>query len=162
MTKETVGKKSSELLFKAQEQDLGHSADDQMQEQLRDYERNVQLAMGEGKKKYHGVFYVVVLTKKERLMQNVIRNYFFSRQTCPTPEWDQAVYRYDPQAKDVEFLWVIPARDVCQQLKDNALNIDKEERQLLEFVMAFDDGRLLDIAKKLNGEKKDSPILETA
>lgn len=162
MAKDTVGKISSDLLLKSRDEDLKHSPHEQMQEQLKDYEHNVELAVKEGKKKYSHDFYVVVLTKKERLMQNVIRNYFFVRATCPTPEWDQTVYKYTFNGDGLEFMWVIPAHDVCQNLKDNALTIDKEERELLEFVMAFDDGRLLEIAKKLNGEKKDSLILETA
>ena len=30
-----------------------------------------------------GDFYVVVLVKKERLLQNIIRNYFLYRKSCP-------------------------------------------------------------------------------
>lgn len=157
MTRETVGKVATDLLLKAGNDD--HSVDEQMSEQLKDYEQNVQQAIKEGLKEYKNSFYVVVLTKKERIMANVLRNYFFTRSTCPTPEWDQAVYRYHPASGDVEFLWVLPAKDICNYLIENALTIDKSERELLDFVLSFTNGSLLRLAKKLNGEMDESPLL---
>lgn len=161
MARQTIGYKSRDLILRAQE-DPGtnaHSAEEQMREQLKDYEENVEVALKEGKKKFPGDFYIVVLTKKERLMKNVIRNYFFSRATCPTPEWDQAVYRYTVQTGTLQFLWVIPSKDTCIYLKDRALDLDKEERPLLNFVLAFEDGDLFQMAKTLNGEEEKSPLL---
>lgn len=157
MTRETVGKVSLDLLMKNYSND--HSAEEQMREQLKDYEKNVEITFNIGKKKYIGDFYVVVLTKKERIMKNVLRSYYFSRKSCPTPEWDQAVYRFDYKRNDLVFLWVIPSRDTCQNLRNNALETLKSERQLLNFVFAFDEGTLLDIAKGLNKEMDDSPLL---
>ena len=92
MVKDTVGKISRDLLLKEDKND--HSVIEQMQEQLSDYETNVAQAVAEGKRIYSGTFYLVVITKKEPLMQNVLRNYFFHRETCPTPDYDQATYRY--------------------------------------------------------------------
>lgn len=157
MTRDTVGKVSLDLLMKNYSND--HSAEEQMREQLKDYEKNVEIALNDGKKKYIGDFYVVVLTKKERIMKNVLRSYYFSRKSCPTPEWDQAVYHFDYKKNDLVFLWVIPSRDTCQNLKNNALETPESERQLLNFVFAFDDGTLLGIAKRLNKEMDDLPLL---
>lgn len=150
MTKETVGKVSLDLMQGAK--DALHTPQDQMEAQLQDYEKNVYEALARGKKDHAGTFYIVVLTKKERLMQNVIRNYFLTRESCPTPEWDQTVYQVRMPQEEIVFLWTIPARDICQQLKDEALDLDPVDRELLEFVMAFDDRRLDALAKRLNGE----------
>lgn len=150
MSKETVGKVARDLMLK--EQDNTHSATDQMREQLEHYEENIYEAIERGKKQHEGDFFVVVLTKKERLMHNVLRNYFFTRISCPTPEWDQVVYRFDRAGEFLEFLWTIPARDICEYLKDNALNVSDDDRELLEFVMAYDDGTLLALSKQMNGE----------
>lgn len=124
------------------------------------YVRELETTVHEGFKQYTDSFYVVVITKKEPLMPNVLRNYFFSRQSCPTPDYDQTVYRYDHQTDTLDFLWVIPSKDTCILFKQNALEIDPQERQLLKFVLDFADGTLFTLAKKLNSECANSPLLE--
>ena len=161
MARLTVGHQARDLILRANA-DPGsntHSVEEQMKEQLKDYEFNVEMAVKDGKSKFNEDFYVIVLTKKERLMENVIRNYFLTRSTCPTPEWDQAVYRYTVPTDSLKFLWVIPSKDACAYLKDQALSIDKEERPLLNFVLAFEDDSLFRMAKTMNGEEDFSPLL---
>ena len=155
--RDTVGKISSELIQQSHNYD--HTANEQMQEQLKDYDKNVDICFKRSKKDFEGDFYIVVLTKKERLMQNVIRNYFAGRESCPTPEYDQVVYKYNKKNDYLEFLWVVPAKDICTLMIQNALNLPSEQKMLLEFVMDFVDGQLLKKAKMLNGEKVDSPLL---
>ena len=113
-----------------------------------------------GRKELGSDFYVVVITKKERLMPNVIRNYFSFRRSCPTPTYDQAVYHCEKGSDGLRFMWVIPARDICYELVNDALTIPDEHRDLLKFVLDYNDGTLLRIAKERNGECKDSPLLE--
>jgi len=155
--RETVGKISTDLL--AQSHQYSHSAGEQASEQLKDFEKNINECIERCKKDYVGDFYVVVTTKKERLMQNVIRNFFMGRKSCPTPEYDQTVYRYNRSAGHIEFLWVVPAKDICSYMITDALNLPFEQKDLLEHVMNFTDGTLLRLAKKLNGEADDSPLL---
>lgn len=150
MSRKTVGAISSELIMGMS--DDTHSAHDQSAEHLREYEHNVELAVEAGKKKHDGDFFVVVLTKKERLMRNVLRFYYFSRQTCPSPEWDQTVYHYHIGSDHIEYLWTVPSKDTCQYLKDFALELPPDEHELLRYVFDFDDGTLLNKAKQLNGE----------
>ena len=87
---------------------------------------------------YDGNFFVVVITKKEPTMKNVLRNYFFARQSCPTPDYDQAVYWYHEEAGTLEYLWCIPDRETAMILKDNALRVVPEERGLLQHVLNLD------------------------
>lgn len=155
--KDTVGKLSLDLQKTAHE--YNHSAEEQMREQLSDYENHINQCIDRCKQEYDGDFYIVVLTKKERLLKNVIRNYFMGRKSCPTPEYDQAVYRFNRLQGTVEFMWVVPAKDICQHMIENALELPKEERALLEFVIDFTDGTLLRRAKALNHEADDSNIL---
>lgn len=155
--RKNVGAHSLELLQKIET--IDHTPTEQMREQLTDYESNMEQCVDRCKKDYIGDFYIVVLTKKERLMYNVIRNYFMGRQTCPTPEYDQSVYKFNRKSDAIEFLWVVPAKDICTHMITNALNIPIEQRELLEFVLDFTDGTLMRLAKKLNGEKDDSPLL---
>jgi hypothetical protein len=153
MTRQTVGKLSSDLLLKNSEE--VHVLD-QTNEQLTDYEKNLFETVDTCLTKYFGNFYIVVLTKKERLMQNVIRNYFLGRKTCPTPEYDQVVYTYDRPSDSLDFLWVVPSKDTCELFKNNMLRIDHKEKELLGYVLDFYDGTLLNKSKKLNGEKQDT------
>ncbi len=157
MTRDTVGKISAELI---QKEAPTRDPIELQREMHKDYIAHIHDAIFRGKQDFSGDFFVVVLTKKERLMQNVIRNYFLARSSCPTPEWDQTVYRYKRADDLLEFLWVIPSKDTCQLFKENALQITPEEKELLRFVMDFTDGTLLKLAKRLNKEKTNTPELE--
>ena len=157
MNRETVGKISSDLIQKEPET---RSPIEQMQENLTDYDRNIHQAIDTGKKAFFNDFYIVVITKKEPLMPNVIRNYFLTRLTCPTPDYDQTVYRYYRKDDLFAFLWVIPSTDACIYLKNNALHVKESERDLLNFVLEFADGSLFKLSKKLNEEKEESSEIE--
>jgi len=155
--KKTVGAHSLELSKK----DPGtHSAIDQMREQLKDYEKNIHECVQSHLGKFEDDFYVICLTKKERLMQNVLRGYFFARQSCPTPDYDQSVYKYHRADAKLEFLWVVPCDDVVNYMKNNPTLVDTDKYGLLDFVLKFADGSLLRLSKKLNNEKKDSNIID--
>lgn len=156
----TVGSHSYELQQKSH--DIDHSPNEQMAEQLKDYDKNMEECVARSKKDFDGDFYVVVITKKERLMQNVIRNFFTGRKSCPTPEYDQSVYTYDRKLGHIKLLWVVPSKDTCFYMIQNALTLPSDQRVLLEFVMDFADNTLLRKAKELNGEKDDSPLLINA
>lgn len=148
--KKTVGQISKDL----REKDIlpSHSANDQMQESLTDYDSNIYECIQRGLKDYADDFYIVVVTKKERLMPNVLRNYFLIRLSCPTPTYDQVLYKYDRSEERIEFIWVIPSAHACQELLNNALNIDQSQKELLSFVIDFVDGTLDRKAMILNGE----------
>ena len=150
MTRDTVGKISSKLLLNAH--DDSHSAEEQMRESLTDFEKNMEISIQRFKKMFAQDFYIIVLTKKERLMMNVLRNYFTGRLSCPTPEYDQAVYKYTLKKDHLEFLWVVPSKDACQMIKEYPLELPEEGHELRNFVLSFYDGTLLHKAKLLNGE----------
>lgn len=151
--KKTVGQAAVELQEKKPDT---RDPIELQREMQKDWEENLIEALNRGKKLFHDNFYVVIETKKERLLQNVIRNYFFARKSCPTPAYDQTVYRY-LNNDIVEFLWVIPSKDTCQLFKENALLIAPEEQELLQYVLLFEDGTLLQHAKKLNNEIEGVP-----
>jgi len=108
-----------------------------------------------GKSYYQGAYYVVVITKKEKIMQNVLRSYYFHRGTCPTPDYDQAVFRFDPSSESFQEIWVIPDQETCAVFYENALQIAPEEHQLRDYVIDFATGALFQKALKLNGEVKE-------
>lgn len=155
-TKKTVGQVSSELSQKAHE---SGSVVDKAREMQEDYMKNLLESVDRGCKDFIGDFFTVVVTKNEKLMPNVFRNYFFNAIACPTPTYDQTVFRYNREAGRIEYIWTIPSKDACIHLLKNAHLIHKDEQQLLEFVKKFADESLFTLAKRLNNEKEDSPEL---
>jgi len=157
MKRETVGKISQDLRQKKKET---LSPVELEREMHTEYDKNVFECIETYKKKFTKDFYVVVLTKNERLLSNVFRNFFMARHSCPTPNYDQVVYKYHSVTDNIELVWVIPSRDACFHLKENALSVISKEKELLKFVLDFADGTLFKLCKKLNKEKDFSPELD--
>ncbi len=147
--RETVGSLSLEAQNKPLETT---DCREQGKEMTKGYIDQLILTLEDAKKTLKDDFFIVVLTKKEPLMQNVIRNYFFYRSSCPTPDYDQAVYHYVKANDELNFLWIIPSKSFCIHLVENALTIDKEFKELLSFVLDFKDETLYKLSKKLNNE----------
>jgi predicted transcriptional regulator len=82
-------------------------------------------------------YYICVQTRAERLMVNVKRNMFYARKTRPRPEYDLALYYYDPKTEQLSFVWCIPDRETVDMLIENELVLPKDQRQLLDFCKAF-------------------------
>lgn len=166
MSKETIGKISSELLQKV---DTPIDPQEIQRAQEKEYLNNlvwcVKHALKEidcanienhdqcsAREALKGDFFVVALLKKEKLLENVLRNYFIATKDCPTPTYDQTVYRYNASKGEIEFLWVVPDRETALTLKENKDIVVPEERALLQFVLDFYNGKLLQLCKKLNKE----------
>jgi hypothetical protein len=104
------------------------------------------------KKNYDKTFYVVVLIRRERIMKKVLRNGFTFRKTCPTPNYDQHVYRFNPKTEELEFLWLVPSPEDCKTLYKNRHLLELKRNQLLPYAIDFIEGRLYRKMKELNGE----------
>lgn len=94
-----------------------------------------------GKPNFEGDFFVVVMVKKERLMENVIRRYFIPRQTLPTPDFDQTVWRIR-KSGDAEFIWCTPDHNTCQEIYHHPEKVPADEQWLYQMVKALMEGRL--------------------
>ena len=95
-------------------------------------------------------FYVCVQTRRERLLQNVIRSQFYTRVTRPIPQYDMALYHYDPTSEALSFVWCIPDKETVDYFAgywkpqdrgppvwiDGAIPYE-EERQLASFCVSF-------------------------
>ena len=149
MPKKTVGAAALELMQKAPDTRNPIELEKELQ---KDYIANLVECIETHKKDFDARFFVVVLTKNEKLMPNVFRSYFFPRSTCPTPDYDQTVYMYNPEFEQLEYIWTIPSKDACHYLKTNALQVVESERELLKFVLEFADGTLYNRCKELNNE----------
>ncbi len=154
--KKTVGQYSYELQQKGDEKinpiDLqqeihkGNTTEDS-------FENQVRIAVERGCSQFEGSFFVVVLFKKERLLKNVVRQYFFPRKSCPTPEYDQVVYKYFPKEEKLDFIWVIPDKQSVIDLALMGDDLPLEQRQLVQFARDFTSGELDKKCELLNQSK---------
>jgi len=120
----------------------------------KDYMTTLMEIAQKDKHKYEGSYYVVVLTKRERLVQRVIRNLFFTKQACPTPSYEQAVYMFNPETDTLEFLWIVPSRNICNIMYQQRHFVELQSDPLLPYVVDFIEGKLLLTAKRLNKEEE--------
>jgi hypothetical protein len=149
----TVGKIAVDLMQGPQENKDSIAQTDAM---LSDFDKNFYEAFDRGKAQFSGIFHVVVITKKERLLENVLRNYFLVRESCPTPDYDQTVYRCDQKRQIIDLLWTVPNIQACEMFRDRADSVPSEQKELLKCVLAFYDGTLLRRCKEFNKELKES------
>lgn len=130
MKKKSVYEESQERLAKADGQDVYDTTNeinkkylDEVQECIKNHSH------------FNEPFYIVVLYKIEKLMQNVIRRYYVGRLSLPTPSWSQDVWRYNPATGDLEFIWSLPEKSVAMWLVDRPHDIKDEHKQLKNFVV---------------------------
>ena len=155
-TRDTVGKISLDLMQKTPESTDPIELERAMQEKYID---ELIACVETHKKIFPANFFIIVITKNERLMPNVFRNYFFARLTCPTPDYDQSVFSYNKEHDVIEYVWTIPSQDACIHLKKHALEVHPSEKELLFCVLKFADGTLYKLAKSLNGEAETTPLI---
>ena len=149
--RETVGKISSDLIQKPLET---KDAIEQTNAMLENYPKDIEKCVFRGKNLYPGEdFFVVVIQKQERLMKNVIRSYFFPRRTCPTPNYDQIVYKYTLQNDQIDLIWVIPNREMSIDFVRNRELVPPQAMSLLKYILDFEDGSLTRRMKELNKEE---------
>ena len=166
--KQTIGSIASELLSKNDNHNLNPQEIQRAQEKeyldnlvwcVQHAQKKIDCSKIEGHDKckdrsaLEGDFFVAALLKKEKLLENVLRNYFVATKACPTPCYDQTVYRYDSVKGEIEFVWVVPDRETCLTFKENVTKIVPEEQGLLQYVLQFYDGSLYKKMKKFNGEE---------
>jgi hypothetical protein len=151
--RESVGKMSLDLQNKYMDKE-GEDYRDVRHEMTKDYEKKILEVVEDGIRVWDGDFYIVVLSKREKVMKNVLRNYMFHRNSCPTPNYDQIVYKYFKKDSRIDNVWVIPSKNKCAFMLDNMLEVPPEERDLLNFVIDFKEGELGKKCYELNDELK--------
>lgn len=150
MSDKTVGSIARDLMMR---EPYSRDPIELQREMQKDYLSHLDDAIKRGKQLFDHDFYVVIDTKAEKILPNVMRNYFYPRKTCPMPHPDQTVYYYHKNESDLEYLWTIPCMAACNELRANAHDVPKDQHELLSFVLGFFDGSLARKAKTLNNEK---------
>lgn len=138
--KETVGKISQDLLVKA---DPKQGIVDTERTINKDYfDQCKECVERKPHSEWTKPWFLIILNKKERLLTNVVRRYFFGRKSLPSPEYDQTVWHYFPSTGDMKFLWTLPDKETCHMIYNNRSEIPTSENKLAKFVIDFFDNRL--------------------
>ena len=150
--RDTVGKIAQELRSKTPETT---NVNEQGEWMTKDYLSNLyECVLTFTNKNPMTDFFIEVQTVKLRLLENVIRNYFIARISCPTPNYDQTVWQYKYKDEELFLIWTIPNREHCFKLLENAAIIDLSIRELTQNVVAFANGDLYQLSRKLNNEQE--------
>ena len=151
--REKVGKLSVDLLL-SKEQEQANSLDIEQEAHVKNDKFMTELhkCKDDGLNRWPKDFFIVHLVQRPAVYKNVIREYFFSRESCPTPDYDQSVWRYLRHDDVLEYLWTIPQKEICIEFKEHSLEIPQEQQWLLKIVLEFADGTLYKMARNLNGE----------
>jgi hypothetical protein len=100
-----------------------------------------------------------MLTKVERI-GNAVRTFVLARHSCPTPTYQQAVWKFNHESGTLEFMWSIPDKILYYYLLHNKTKLlaDKQYADTVKFVILMESGELLDWVKRENNEKIDAVI----
>ncbi len=140
--KKTVGAAALELMVKGDDR---QGVIDTQREMTKGYVDQLIICAQSGEIAYGRTnnFYVCVQTRRERLLQNVIRNQFYHRLTRPGPAYDLALYYYNPKDEDLRFIWCIPDKQTVEAMSEPGYMPPIEQQQLYGFVRGFLDGTLV-------------------
>lgn len=150
--RETVGQISAKL----HQQDHGkYNVRDVTEQQTRTFNDDLKQAAKDGiKQGFIGDFFIVVLQKTEKLVK-VTRTFFRARQSPPSPNYDQIVYKYHRTSGMFELLWTIPSRTACQFIMKNKGTLHHSLGNLVMDVIRFNNGTLYKWCRQLNNEIPD-------
>lgn len=149
---------------------------DIQQAQEQDYKKQLEFAVQHARKKVscegmpkhdkcgdniplEGDFYIEVISITDSILTNVIKNYFVPRKTCPTPCFDQTVYKFDSNREDIFYIWTVPDKEICYEFIHNPDKVHPKEKELAKMIFMYFNGELLRLAKKFNGEKDQPGIV---
>lgn len=126
-----------------------------------DYFRNLMIAKDDGKKIWpQRNFYILALTRIIKLAKDMPRIQWYKTQDCPHPSFSQTVFKYNYLDDSVDELWTLPSEEMANTMRYQVLDINPLERERYQDVRDYFDGTLLKLCKNLNGEQRDTNLLE--
>lgn len=153
---QTVGKIVYDLQ-KNYTDEVPHTVAERIEQGKHTYQEILENAFYAGKTRFDSDFYIELCVKSEKILWNVNPRWLPAlRYSCPTPMFNQSVFRYSKKDDYLEYLWTLPDIDACRYLTQNALMVDSNERELLNFVIEFNSGNLFKLMQKLNNETEET------
>ncbi len=106
-------------------------------------------------------FYVELLMHQEPVfaINNKITLKWLTKISCPTPTYDQTVFKYSWVDENLKEIWNVPGKDKCEFYKIHNSNEDipPNWRQQRDYALDFMSLKLDDKCRQLNNEEKGQP-----
>lgn len=121
--------------------------------------QKIQKVYEEGKKEYADNFYIVCLIRGERFSKGTtVRNQVFHQKDCPTPTYDQNVFKYDRSKNCLIYLWSVPDIAFTHWISKYYLYLPLDQQDLAYFCRAFLSGGLDRLCARENKEEYNPDI----
>lgn len=135
---ETVGKIAYDLL---ENPDKKQSVVETQQSMQTGYMDEIQTAaeraINESQYPDQDEFYVIAMRKRERHMVNVVRMFYYTRATRPTPAWDIDVWKVDQKKGDLFYCYSLPDIKTGHMMLESPQDFLPEDSDLVSFVHQF-------------------------
>lgn len=88
---------------------------------------------------------------KDRAVANYVKMLWVARTSCPDPFYNETVWKYEHADDSVSLLWSLPDPQACKDLLKYQGNAQGYEKVVVDFVVNYKNGTLLELANKENG-----------
>jgi len=161
---ELAGKSDKTVGQLAQEQDKNvkydtHCAQDQVDEELKDFMPEVFKCIKNGKKHFDGDFYIEVLLCMPGVIERHKKNIFAARPTCPRPFYDQTVFKYHSKDDRLEYMWTVPDKDLCELYRYHIGIVPDDEKELYDNIKKYFSGELAIREYKENNKEPEKQVI---
>ncbi len=112
------------------------------QEREKEIMKNMAQFVATKKDEIKGDFFVMLLSKKEKFLEQVIRDRLFALRACPTPNYGQSIWKYHFADDRLEFIWTVPPKEVVMFLKRYPIEMNDMCGDLIKNIFDFIDGTL--------------------
>ncbi len=104
--------------------------------------------------------FYLVLTMTNDPTTKEPKDFVIARRSCPTPGYNQNVFKYHYQSSELEYLWTIPKKNLYWHFwKHRQFYLQHYKwKKMCSFVCLMESGQMLEWCKKENGELKDAVI----
>lgn len=106
-----------------------------------------------------GDFYIISMLLHDEKLNYSIKNKFFATSACPTPMYDQSVYKFKRATQEIEYLWTVPDKLTVEIWSQDKTAMEPENLPLLDMILKFKSGELQRMSDELNGAYDGSKIL---
>lgn len=146
----TLGTK---ILTEMEKQRTDVSISELQETSQKNYMQNVMDKALEFTQKHPGDCYIVVNGRMHKVFANfgvpVVEERPVARFSCPTPWYDQTVFKFNYKDQALDYLWTVPSKASCDYYNAYPGEDDIELRRM---VKAFQSHQLLHFSMKENGE----------
>jgi len=106
------------------------------------YESTVLKTIENGKREFYNKDFYVDVVWREQAEAEDVEFVMVAWEACPTPHYNQTVYKYHHLADELELMWTLPNELECLDMYHNRNSIEQSEWPLMKYVMSFYDKSL--------------------